>query len=370
MPLRVLIGMFLPLVMVGAASCAGSDSSQPRATRSLSSTSGSAARSASTSESRSTSGSASPSGSACTLGPKLVPTCGVLWGIHPGAASPGADLAAATAASEAAAGRPFDVVHTYHDFSGEGSNGRFPDAADVAVVKSGHILHIGWSTSLYGQEPGFVPWADIAAGKYDDRIDATAARLVAFEHGHPGVGYFLDFDHEPDGRDRSGTAGEYQAAARRVHNRLADAGVRNAVWVWVMENVVTDAAPFYPGDRYVDWIGYDPYNWVSCDGHSDPWKSFAETVTPTYDALLAADWHGPKPLMLAEYGSVEGPGDHDKADWFGGLPTALSSLPELRAVDYFDDSGQTAGCGWAVSSSPQSQQAFADAGKAVVRVEH
>ncbi|MFN8052393.1 MAG: glycosyl hydrolase [Acidimicrobiales bacterium] len=302
----------------------------------------------------------------CVVGPKLVPTCGVLWGSYPYDAH--ADTSVATSAAERAAGRPFDLVHQYHDFSNAGSSGRFPTADETALMASGHVLHFGWSTSLWGRDPDHVSWRSIADGRHDDVIDAQAHRLVAMERAAPGREYFIDFDHEPDGRDDHGSPADYIAAARRVHDRLAAAGVTNAVWVWVIQNDVDGAAPFYPGDDVVDWIGYDPYNWVRCDDHRDPWLTFAETVTPTYDALERAAWHAPKPLMLAEYGTVEGARVDDKQRWLAGIPDALASLPHLRALEYFDDSDQTPGCDWALDSSPQATAGFATAGAALTPV--
>ena len=293
----------------------------------------------------------------------IVPACGVLWGTYPFSKSD--DWVAAAGDAEQQAGRSFDLIHRYHDFSDAGENGRFPDRAESSLIGSGHIMHFGWSTDVWGHPAAHARWADVAAGRFDHVIDAQGARLVELERKFPHSPYFLDFDHEPEGRHTSGSPEEYVAAARRVHDRLVRSGVANVVWVWVIENDAEVAQPYYPGDQYVDWIGYDPYNWFTCGGHADTWRSFADTVAPSYHALHDATWHSAKPLMLAEYGSVEFPGATRKADWLMGIPDALATLPSLKALEYFDNGIQTPGCDWTVRSSPSSSDAFRSAGAAV-----
>jgi Glycosyl hydrolase family 26 len=296
----------------------------------------------------------------------LVPTCGVLWGAAP--REDGDGLVAATAAVEERAGRPLDLVHTYHDFSGRGDNGAFPTDEETALIESGHLLHFGWSTSRYGLEPDHVDWPAVAAGEHDALIDRQAERLVAMERRQPGIRYFIDFDHEPDGRHEHGRPADYVAAHRHVRERLERAGVAGAVWVWVMQNDVEEARVFYPGDDQVDWIGFDPYNWVDCDDHTDAWLSFEEMVDPTYVQLVEATWHEPKPLMLAEFGTVEGDRATDKRDWLASVPAALGRFDDLAALQYFDNSVQTPGCEWGTDSSPMASDGFRAAGTALPEI--
>ena len=47
---------------------------------------------------------------------------------------------------------------------------------------------------------------------------------------------------------------------------------------------------YYPGDAYVDWLSWDPYNFAGCMSGKfkrDEWKSFTEIVRPFYDWLDA-----------------------------------------------------------------------------------
>lgn len=208
-----------------------------------------------------------------------MPTCGVLWGTYPDSAA--ADAVAATSAAEQVAGQALDVVRQYHDFSGSGDHGRLPTKEETLLIGSGHVLHFGWSTSLWGRDPDHVSWRSIAEGQHDDVIDAQARRLVAMERAAPGRQYFIDFDHEPDSRHNNGSADDYVAAARRVHNRMVTAGGHDRRLGMGHPERRRRRRAVLPGRRRRGLDRVDPHNRVRCDDHRDPWLSFAGTVTPT-----------------------------------------------------------------------------------------
>ena len=62
----------------------------------------------------------------------------------------------------------------------------------------------------------------------------------------------------------------------------------------------------YPGNAYVDWIGYDPYNFYNCHGANGTWKTFQQTIDPMYQ-WLESNGYGDKPFILPEYGTVREP---------------------------------------------------------------
>ena len=88
---------------------------------------------------------------------------------------------------------------------------------------------------------------------------------------------------------------------------FAKIGVHNVIWVWTTEGYLPHErtiAALYPGNAYVNWIGYDPYNYYTC--HQASWQSFAQTVQPFYQWLTTQPF-GDKPIMLAEFGSAADP---------------------------------------------------------------
>jgi beta-mannanase len=114
------------------------------------------------------------------------------------------------------------------------------------------------------------------------------------------------------------------------------------------------AQDYYPGDGYVDWICTDGYNWAP-GGPRDKWRSFSEIFQAFYTWAMP---HG-KPLLIAEYGCMEG-AVGQKASWFTAAQNDLKTqLPGIRAVVYFD-SFRT--YDWRVHSSTSAFNAFRSMG--------
>lgn len=286
----------------------------------------------------------------CRLSPALAPTCGAWWG----AALDSRDsaLTATVAASERDTGRRLDIVHTYHRWDDS-----FPTAAETRLSGTGHLLFTNWEPVTRADHE--LRWADIAAGAQDAAIRAEALRLAAL--GRP---LLLSFSHEPELDYRAhGGLSDYAAAFRHVVTLSRRSGATNVRWVWdlmgLSDPVWRSRYPaMWPGADYVDWIGWDPYNAAACKHR--PWQSFAQTVEPFYDWLDDQPFAAGKPLMLAEYGTVEGTTPADKPAWFTGVPHTLARLPRLRALVYFDLPAPPANCDWLVTTSPPSARAFAE----------
>jgi hypothetical protein len=285
----------------------------------------------------------------CHVDSSGAPSCGAWWG----AALDTSDLALVqkTTAQEQGTDRRLDIVHSYHRWYDH-----FPTPSEQTLSREGHSLFLNWEP--VDKNGIAMSWAAIAAGRHDAQIDALAARLKAL-----GSMTYLSFSHEPEQKfSRHGSAADFAAAFRHVHDRMRAEDARNVRWVW---NVMGLADPvwrarykqMWPGDAYVDWIAWDPYNWSSCSGR--PWQTFRQTVQPFY-SWLTSNGFGDKPFMLAEFGTVEQVGNPGgKADWLAGIPKALTSLPNLKALVYFDLPAPPANCNWQTTTSPQARQAFA-----------
>ena len=73
---------------------------------------------------------------------------------------------------------------------------------------------------------------------------------------------------------------------------------------------------YYPGDRFVDLVGMDGYNWGTARSWSR-WQSFEAIFGPLY-----ADYAGRKPIMICEIGSAEVGGD--KSAWVRDMGASLA----------------------------------------------
>ncbi|MEU4382714.1 glycosyl hydrolase [Micromonospora echinofusca] len=322
----------------------------------------------STSPTRATpSPSASPSGGTDRCGAvssRLVPSCGAWWGMYsPSSAGDGWDHGAAVAEVEAQVGRKFDIVHRYHDFSNAGSNGAFPDAYQRQQMREGRLMFFAWESRIFSSGT-VLTWQDVYSGRYDATIDAVAGRIR-----DTGVPVFMGFDHEPEDEPAKGSDADFVRAWRHVHDRFAAAGADNAVWVWTMmgwSGHYDRYTGLYPGDRYVDWVGYDPYNFHVCNG-SKVWKSPATTIGGFYRWLDENRLGVGKPRMLAEFGTNFDAADPDaKRRWFEEFPAALKAHPKIKAAIYFNSPGMTrrsSTCDMTMNHDASSVAGFARAGR-------
>lgn len=285
----------------------------------------------------------------------LVPATGRLFGafVDP-AGSPGrpvtGDSQAAVDAFERRLGRSLDLRRVFL---------RWDDPIDSATVRAdierGRTPVV--SVRPQRRDGSRISWADVASGTVDADIAAQARAVRSL-----GAPVFLSFHHEPDVESTFGSPAQYVAAWRHYVQQMRTAGASGAAFTWIMTpssfgsaSVGAGADAYYPGDDVVDWAGLDAYNWLGCSpGKPAAWRPLAQVVSPfrTFGAR-----HG-KPLMLAEWGSVEDPADPGrKAAWLRDGMAALDSMPEIKAVSYFSTRGN---CDWWADSSDGSWTAFTE----------
>jgi hypothetical protein len=300
-----------------------------------------------------------PSASRCVTGPKLVPSCGVLWGAAAGGFT-GKPRDAELKAWERSSGRTATIFHTYHK-----GDEVFPTAAEIAMTRDPahpRVLLTNWRVD-YGST-----WSAVAAGKLDRRIDAFAARAKAY-----GRKFFLVINHEPEDdvkpARRSGmTAADFRASYRYVILRLRAKGVTNAVSVvaymgnerWMAQSWWKD---LYPGDDVVDWIGLDSY--VSAEKgyyHNGMFADLLDRHAPDGEGFYrwATTRHPSKPMMVAEWGVYHRVGRVvPKAAQFGSVRPELAKRPAIKAIVYFDTADDAFGDrDISIGSSASSLSAF------------
>lgn len=340
----------------------------------------------------------------CGADALLVPKCaGAWWGAYPDAfpndptgqarATP-TDYHNALQDLQTRAGRKFAIVHRYTLWQEN-----FPDAQlEKDSQADGSHLFFCWQTDTDQTSTVGRRWDQVAAGAYDADILRVAGNLQRYSQ-RTGKKVFMDIDCEPEARmDPGNTQGakpglpamtdaNFVAAFRHIHQVFDGAGVTSVVWVWttmgwMVKNPATggwEGRPggyqsLYPGDRYVDWIMWDPYNkgYDDCNGGpttASIWTWPAGAFSQFYNFLnepAQTAWHGPKPYGLAEYGSVESRTDPlAKQKWLEQVPGALQGLPNIRAVNYFNKSynpPSTVCTRFAIDTSSNATNGFRNAG--------
>ena len=251
------------------------------------------------------------------------------------------------------AGKKPAMIMWYQDWAQE-----FPKEAAMNVINYGAVPHIVWEPWYWGDREK-VKLKDIIAGKWDNYIRSWAIAIKDF--GHP---VFLRPMHEfnIDGYPWGIVHNEKNPeviikAFRHIVEIFKREGANNVKFVWAPMNYSYPDEPWndwtkaYPGDDYVDWIGFDGYNWGTTQSWSQ-WTAFKYMFRD--QARLARKLWPTKPIMIAEFGCAEQGGD--KAAWIKEIPGYLkTSMRHIDAIIWFDIKKET---DWRINSSEKSLAAF------------
>ncbi|GGQ20106.1 hypothetical protein GCM10010266_48940 [Streptomyces griseomycini] len=274
-------------------------------------------------------------GEKCRPTALLEPPCGAWFGAF--VPHERSDLEDKVAAYEKRVGRKLDIVYTYHDMSvpeGARREGQLLTPEEQRVGED-RMLLLSWESKWWGGTKSQQPtWKEIAAGELDASVIDVQARRIKDYGERTGKKVFLSFDLEADTRTPdNGTPAEYVKAYRHIHDRFRELGVDNVVWTWIITGYLNHADLFermYPGDEYVDWIGYNQYNYYRC--HDTDWLTFAQTQRATHD-WIRENVSDDKPLMLSEFGTaVDAERPRRQAEWYAQVPRVLKSLEGVKAA--------------------------------------
>lgn len=276
------------------------------------------------------------------------PRCGVLWGVYmtPRPSGRGA-WKHGYVPLEKKIGRRFDVVKGYQAFD---SAHLFPNSLQKRLAKGHRLWEYSWSAKVFSSGKRLT-YASIANGDYDRSVIRPQAKKLK----RWGRKTIVDFDHEMDGPKAAGIGGskEYVRAYRHIVKVFREVGTKNVLWAWVPTGFDTNRIkPFYPGKRYVDWIGYDPYNFYSCSGAR--WKSPRQTFEPFYRWVGSQKGMRGKPILLGEYATVNG---SRAGKWYSHVARALKGLPRIKAVMQFSSSTSGA-CDFRLNKSSTALRGF------------
>jgi hypothetical protein len=289
-----------------------------------------------------------------TVSELLVPSCGAWLGMWPRTGADGVrtgDLQANLASLEQRADRRFDIVSRYYGWGEE-----LPDASDAAWRDSGRmvLLDLRARHLVTGAQ---VTWTEIAQGRHDAYLTRIAGKVKDF-----GAKVFFSFNHEPEielekGTAVAGTAADYTAAYRHIHDLFAKAGATNVVWVWWVMGFMGHVAWYpalYPGDRYVDWVSYDPYDFNTCRNAAA--ETPQQTIMPFLDWLNNSGIAEGKPVMLSEFGSHGG--GADRGEWYRGVGDLIKQTPRIKAIIPFNSQPRDGTCDFRLAASPQKWAGF------------
>lgn len=266
-------------------------------------------------------------------------------------------------------GEHFAIVGYYQAWGVKENNFDVHFAANID--KNGSIPMITWEpwrpVSGYDRSEGLVDQkeyrlANIIKGDFDSYITDYAKAIRMY-----GKPVMIRFAHEMNGSwypwgSTFNTPQEYILVYRHVHEIFDSVRATNATWVFspnasFVDNRIPYAdnlTVFYPGDDYVDWVGFSAFNWAGVY-KQNVW----ETPSQIYQESLTQIEKFNKPIMITETASAESPDNlHAKAEWINQFANYLNDNPKIKGVVWFNTNDN--GIDWSMTSSDASMEAFVD----------
>ncbi|HEY8900629.1 MAG TPA: glycosyl hydrolase [Chthoniobacterales bacterium] len=237
----------------------------------------------------------------------------------------------------------------------------FPAANLELIARHGAVPLVFWSPwdRPYEQLKGPDRFSldAILAGKWDAYIDQWAAGAAAF--GRPML---VSFGNEMNGcwfpwsgcfygGGRPAPGGgfqgpeEFKRAWRYIVDRVRAHGGTNVQWVFHANNYSDPqekwnaVEQYYPGPRYVDWLGLSIYG--KQERSQDHWMDFDEDLLEEPYAYIGAV-DRTKPIMIAEFGVGEFPDIGSKATWIAHAFASMSApqYSRIKAAVYWHERWQ------------------------------
>lgn len=171
----------------------------------------------------------------------------------------------------------------------------------------------------------------IAEGYFDDYIKDFVQILKAFDKP-----IFLRFAHEfdnpqyPWSKKGDNTPKEFKEAWIHIYNVIKSQEADKIILVWNPWKPEA-VSEYYPGDKYVDWIGITSLNYSLLNENKKE-VSFEEIYSPFEKEFSKLTR---KPIMLAEFGSLKI--KTDQKEWVeNAVQTIENKFKEISALVFFN----------------------------------
>jgi len=195
------------------------------------------------------------------------------------------------------------------------------------------VIYPGVARQLEKYEPG-----DIVNGQCDRYIKGLANDAVTFGKKHGS--FFFTTMVEPNTDwwywSRKPNIPE---AVRHFWEIFEDQGAnRYATWTWEAFCPtrygfrVDDPEPYYPGDKYVDWIGLNVFaNLKNKYIRED--TMFRDLLSKPFERMVAN--HPGKPMMVSEFGRT--PGENQPPWLIDAFRSIKNEYPKIKAAIWYDN---------------------------------
>lgn len=210
---------------------------------------------------------------------------------------------------------------------------------DQFAASEARKIHGYGALPIVRWEPFKQGLGDIADGRFDDYLTefATSVKTV-------NVPISLTIAHEMNGNwypwgTQKNKPAEFVAAWRHIHDLFERVGATNVIWTWTPNviNYLRDVPlkSYWPGPKYVDWIGLDGYFTKKGD------QTFKQLFRPTITELKKIS---DKPVLIVETGSEPG---SMRARAVKDLFTSVAGDRNLIGFVYFNQRGSAS---WSIDN--------------------
>ena len=223
---------------------------------------------------------------------------------------------------------------------------------DIDVAGCNDLIARG-ITPILSLEAG-MSFTSIISGTYDAYFNKFADQLkqingtVMLRYNHEMNGNWYSWSGSSNGANTTATA-NYIAAWKRVHGIIkTQKGATNVLWNWSVnagsfpDEAWNQPMNYYPGDEYVDWIGFDsydkPYNYTPTR-----YKSVDDIFGTIYNILKNGVPN--KPMLVGEFASENDGRESDphKLDFFSQGSNLFDKYPQIHAFSYFNSKKENSG---------------------------
>jgi len=134
----------------------------------------------------------------------------------------------------------------------------------------------------------------------------------------------------PDGPER------FRDAYRHFINICREEGVENITWVFHVDvggvpyDSWNDMENYYPGDEWIDWIGFSDYG--AQTPQTDHWDGFSDMLDLAYEQVEV--FAPNKPIVINEFGVPNYNPFGDQADWARAALTDILSMRWERVIGF------------------------------------
>jgi hypothetical protein len=215
----------------------------------------------------------------------------------------------------------------------------FPANQVAEVAKKGVIPYLNFLPWWEQKKSIRLDLKDIAKGKHDKSLKNLAEGAAQFGQKHGG--FFTTTMEEMNGYWYPwGQSSNFIPAWRHIWQVFEDQGAnRYATWVWepfCLEpsrqfdiTKMQEPERYYPGDKYVDWIGFSAFSRKGWHGDG---MLFGHLIGKSYPEMRKN--HPDKPIMQAETGKTQ---LWDQPRWLIDAYKTVKEMPGLKAVIYWDN---------------------------------